>query len=314
MGKVGRLLVFVGGCIVASVFFSILPSFTRVQRQRGKVILVSHRSCSDDQNAHCNAVSIQKLNNLSRIIATKYSDRINEKYIYTYLPEEIRNDPKWSTHIVPGLRGRGYWFWKPAIMNMLIRTGVVSDGDNIIYMDGDFESAHIDHLIEAGSRRHESGAMFDVQLFFQRHCEYTWTKGDVFAKFGVNWTNPHYGMTRQARGGSMHVYLTSRSRQLLQFWEDLASDYHLISDERSTNTSVESHLFMDNRHDQSLLSMLIKASIPSPGPCDPASDLVYIPSSKKHISRPKLGRAKEQEEGWNLHPHFGIDGLLVNIW
>ncbi|CAE8682825.1 unnamed protein product [Polarella glacialis] len=162
------------------------------------------------------------------------------------------------------------------------------------------------------------------------HCEYSWTKGDVFARFGVNWDDPHYGLTGQVAANIFRLIVNSRTRNLLQTWEKMMMDWWLCSDEASVNKSAQSPFFGgDHRHDQSILGMLLKANVKGVRKCtrfeesetvQEEADGHYSPF-RRNLSKggPHLAVQEEAESGWSLHPEFGIDGLRVrylftNTW
>ncbi|CAE8632431.1 unnamed protein product [Polarella glacialis] len=143
------------------------------REKRPKTILVSHRSCSEDQSLQCSKGFIAEMKKMAAV-AAQYPI-INETHLFTRLPDTISSDPRWARHIQPGIKGRGFWFWKPAIINMLLKEGLVNDGDHVIYLDGD-TSHFMQRILDAASDE------IDFQTYWQEHCEYSWTKGDVFAR------------------------------------------------------------------------------------------------------------------------------------
>jgi len=153
--------------------------------------LVSHRSCSQDRNAKCNEKLHKELQELAQLVSKKR--RIKHSHIFYDLPDEIQNDPRWAKHVVCPKslsnlkiasrwnvsnlsaytarflscpRGRGYWFWKPAIVNMLVRTGVVRNGEFIFYVEADQGPKHFNQLLRKG--RQFLLCKADVTLSFGR--------------------------------------------------------------------------------------------------------------------------------------------------
>jgi len=211
-----------------------------------------------------------------------------KQHLFKILPNEILENPKWVKHITPHMRGRGYWFWKAAIPNLLIKNGTISDGDVIVWLDADawgnlpdFYRAAYKGLVA------EDNDFVTVRGGF---CERDFTKGDIFHRFGVTSDHPHYGWGEQVWASRWAVKVNERIRKLFQMWEDLMVDFHLVSDEPSVIPNAPG--FSDNRHDQSFLGMLIKASTPKHG----------------HCHSQKLPPFK-----WERHKEFGIDGLKVKI-
>eukprot|EP00434_Breviolum_minutum_P019611 symbB.v1.2.017298.t1/scaffold1343.1/size124258/7 len=125
--------------------YSAAPDIAVKRREGpGKLHLLSHRSCSQDQSAECNQGFIKEMEGVSKEADTW--PEINERHLYTSLPDELMNDPRWQNHVKPGVRGRGYWFWKAALSRMLLSQGVFQLGDELLYVDGDSKTM-IKHII-----------------------------------------------------------------------------------------------------------------------------------------------------------------------
>lgn len=253
-----------------------------------RIFLVSHRSCSDNESDTCFR---DQLLNLKRLIAREFTCLLNTTILFNTLPEEIRHDTKWSKHTIPGLHGRGFWFWKPAILNVLLHRGILSNGDHVINMDTDMP-----HFLPRLCRE-DTGA--DISVVEQPHCEHQYTKGDVFEKFGTRWNDPQYGLTRQPAAGLVRLKINDRSRKFLMLWEELASDYHLISNEASYNRNADSPYLLGPRNDQSLMSMLLKASHKFTTACTPRGETQGIPTLNNY--------------SFQQHRYYGISNLRVEI-
>lgn len=273
------------------------PDITVQTREgAGKLHLLSHRSCSQDQSAKCNQGFIKEMASMGKEADT--APEINERHLYTSLPDELMNDPRWQTHVKPGVRGRGYWFWKAALSRMLLSQGVFQLGDELLYVDAD-SMPMMKHIIRMRSRHPE-----DLILAAQPHCEHVWTKGDIFQRFGTTWDSLHYGLTQQPKAQAFLMRLNKRTVKLLQIWEGLMTDFHLVSDEPSRNKALDGPWFKrkENRHDQSILSMILKASIAKAGSCN-----------EPDFPCDRLG-SKDETAGWQVHPELGVPGLTVKFF
>jgi len=162
----------------------------------------------------------------------------------------------------PFIRGRGYWFWKPALVKYLVRRGQIRENDIVIWLDPDnlrlFGVPDLDWETRLGyfnTRNSMDG--IDILVQAQPWCEFKYTKADIFDFFNTTWRDPHYGLTTQAHAQFWVSAMNKRTLKFMQTWEDLNSKFHLISDEKSV--LGENDFFQGNRHDQSLLSMLMKA-------------------------------------------------------
>lgn len=248
-----------------------------------RVHLLSHRSCSQDPKEGCNQ-------EMSKLVG-ELEDRgkgvagIHEIHAYRTLPPELMEDLRWKNHVVPHVRGRGYWFWKPAITNLLLEKGTIKDGDIVVWVDADSNIATRGTFL--AQQNDKRGCDFLIQR--DGGCEYVWTKGDIFAEFGVTPDDAQYGRTAQPKAQTWVARINERSRMLLKHWEDLATNLHLISDEPSQ--SPNSPKFRENRHDQSLISLLLKAS------------------DKSAASGCEANKVQ-----WKMHPKYGVPGLKVCLF
>ena len=78
--------------------------------------LVSHRSCSQNLSDACSEVFLAQLR---KLLAAASRTELWRAHLFAALPQELMEQPRWVTH-VRATRGRGYWFWKPALLNMLL--------------------------------------------------------------------------------------------------------------------------------------------------------------------------------------------------
>jgi len=280
--------------------------------------LLTFRSCSQDEQAPCNKKFQEQLELTSAKAAN--NPVFTQRHIFGKLPDEIYNDPKWAKHVQerPFVRGRGYWFWKSALFNHLVKQGIIKNGDMVVYVDAD-SAAFVD--VDCGGCMNETEwrerlALFDeksLDMFverqpkgrqFVRHegkfdvCEYTWTKQDIFEKFNTNWDDPQYGRTMQAHASFWVARVNERTRKFVQMYEELMTDFHLCSDEKSV--SPDNPHFHENRHDQSMFSMLMKAQAPS---MRDNGESKYCQEDATP-SDPKM---------WKKHPTFGIENFNGHI-
>lgn len=184
---------------------------------------------------------------------TKLFDGI---FHYTDFPEFIRSDKKWEQHLKAG-KGAGWWFWKgPLVRNALNQ---MDEGDVLLYADSGCEMAP-DFLKRLPDLAKDL-CDHDMVVSSLAMPEKEWTKGDVFAEFGVSPNDKVYGESSQIKATFFWMRNTPRTRQFIQHWENLLANYHLVSDELSKTSN--SRKFHEPRRDQSLFSMLLKANQPA---------------------------------------------------
>ena len=276
--------------------------------------LVSHRSCSQNLSDTCNEVFLSQLRTL---LAAATRTELWRAHLFAALPQELMEQQRWRTHLQAG-RGRGYWFWKPALLNLLLRRRAIRDGEVIVYADADVGD-FVEHAVQMALGL--IVAPWDVIAHHQSRCEFQYTKGDLFDAFGVGSCDAHYGLTEQPKADVILMRVNDRTRKLLLHWEYLASDFHLISDEPSRATA-ETPDFREHRHDQSILSLLFKAST-ALRPCERESNREWmfassgwrtptrVSASSRHVQLTSCGRARATN--WSVHPTWGVRGLKLLV-
>ncbi len=149
-------------------------------------------------------------------------------------------------------RGLGYWIWKPIILRHVLEK--VNYGDLIFYSDAGCElsikaRSHFKFLCKLAKK--------NEGLFFRLpYLENTYTKADIFNddifKGQLN------GEDNQVQATFFLLHKTIKNIHLINDWYSLAvkNNYHYIDDSPS---ELSNHVsFIENRHDQSILSCLIK--------------------------------------------------------
>lgn len=149
-------------------------------------------------------------------------------------------------------RGLGYWIWKPILLKSVLKK--INDGDLIFYSDAGCELS-----IKARSNFKFlcKLAIKNEGLFFRLpYLENAWTKADIFNddifKGKLN------GEDNQVQATFFLLKKTIKGVKLINDWYSLAvkNNYHYIDDSPS---ELSNHLsFIENRHDQSILSCLVK--------------------------------------------------------
>ena len=149
-------------------------------------------------------------------------------------------------------RGYGYWLWKPYIINKRLQE--IADNDILIYCDAGCElnknGLHrINEYIDALNTNIDDYGVFSFRL---RHKENLYTKNKIFEYFN---TEEKDKTIPQCMATIMIIRKNNHSLNIIKEWYEICSNnYHLINDERTN----EDRCFIDNRHDQSIFSMLVK--------------------------------------------------------
>jgi hypothetical protein len=195
----------------------------------------------------------------------------NRLTFHYQFPDHILQDPRWKKHTdfvaknntsPSSSFGGGYWFWKgPLIHHQLVENPMVKMGDFVIYTDSDL----FDHwlwmsdLLETMLRQNQTLALYQMTFPERLYC-----KRDVLE---------HYCRTARdlalARGSSQYSgnFLVFRKSsgtiRFVEEWMEGMADFHLISDEESDLPELE--VFINHRHDQAILSTMIKCQYKEAG-------------------------------------------------
>eukprot|EP00747_Dinoflagellata_sp_TGD_P220806 gnl/TRDRNA2_/TRDRNA2_92728_c0_seq1.p1 gnl/TRDRNA2_/TRDRNA2_92728_c0~~gnl/TRDRNA2_/TRDRNA2_92728_c0_seq1.p1 ORF type:complete len:473 (+),score=68.02 gnl/TRDRNA2_/TRDRNA2_92728_c0_seq1:78-1496(+) len=251
----------------------------------------------DPPQIHFFSFGVQKYGAAAQRVR-QYAKRIgffDGVHVYGHIPRDIEADPKWHRHIKAG-RGAGFWFWKSAIGNQLLKK--MGEGDVLFYMDA---GANFGNVTGWG-KVFDQLCQYDMILWSTYWPETMFTKGDVFEAFGVETDDRFLAGPHQA---ATYFILknNARTRKLVKFWEKLAADFHLISDEPSMKKNGP--LFKTHRHDQSLLSMLVKAQRPD-----------FTQEARVQLARRKQWYAKggpPSRSEWPVNPRWEVPGLRVLV-
>ena len=187
--------------------------------------------------------------------------------IYTYSEEDLPADfrKKWGRYLIPYSRGFGHWCWKPwMLLDALSR---IDDGDVLLYLDlgcflnpdGRERLLEYYQMVEetptgiVGTRsQQQSYNDLPETLYFENE----WTKGDVFAYYNVL-DDRSFTHTTQFESGIIFFKKSAMSVQFVKDWQKAYDDdYSLATDSPSRVPNFEG--FQENRHDQSIYSILGK--------------------------------------------------------
>ena len=175
----------------------------------------------------------------------------------------IMNDNEfWNKHkdfILNNKRGYGYWIWKPYLIKKTIDK--LNNGDIILYMDADstIKMNEINYLYKYLEEVQKTKII--VENYYEKNivkpnhlAELKWNKMDLIDKLNID-INDLNNKT-QTFANTILLYVCEETRNLINEWYNIACDYHYIDD---TPSIIPNHsLFKEHRHDQSILSLLIK--------------------------------------------------------
>ena len=173
------------------------------------------------------------------------------------LDPEFKNQ---NEHILREARGGGYWLWKPYVI--LKRLTELPDGDVLCYCDSSYRFLSdarkiADEWLSDG----DIGACHNKpnDPAWQEHTDRKYTKHDTFALMNVppGDERERIKSTTQAWAGFVVLRKSATSMSFVREWLHHAQNAQIITDSRSI-TAPEDPGFKENRHDQSIYSILLK--------------------------------------------------------
>ncbi len=213
----------------------------------------------------------KRLHRSLRRISMQASEMNLYDKIYVFDENSLDTDFKqsFSKYLRPGVRGFGFWSWKPQIILQVLEK--MENGDLLQYTDSGC------HLNPNGQKRlldyfemtekSDSGILAFRSKSYQEKSssdlnpiilEYQYTKGDVIQHFGVV-GNKNITHTPQFQGGIIFIRKDDSTITFVKKWlSAITTDFNLIDDSPSVYPNFAG--FIENRHDQSVFSILCKLS------------------------------------------------------
>ena len=183
--------------------------------------------------------------------ATGYAMGGFEKVIEYSLGDIDANFRRKNEHILKHKRGAGYWLWKPYIVRKTLEG--MGERDFLFYCDAcSLFVGPIDPFIELMRKKGQ-----DVLPFTGgKHVAAQYTKRDAFILMDCD--AARYADSYQLMGGFHLWRKTAFSMKFVNSWLSYAQDERIITD-RPNQCGKENYPgFIENRHDQSILSLLCK--------------------------------------------------------
>jgi hypothetical protein len=159
----------------------------------------------------------------------------------------------WENHgnfIENNRRGYGYWLWKSYLIKQELDK--LKENDFLIYCDAGCQinkngKARLLEYIDLLNMNKDEFGLISFQLGYK---ELLYTKQQIFEHFLCDENSKKM---IQSMAGVLIIRKNSHSVNIVDKWYEGCSNYHLINDE----LSCEDSLFVENRHDQSILSILV---------------------------------------------------------
>ena len=149
-------------------------------------------------------------------------------------------------------RGGGYWLWKPYIINETLKK--INDNDIIFYLDSKY------YFIKNFTNLYSEYMKNNNILVWKNkpnQIDYymkNWCKMDVIVKYNM-FDKVFNENALDGWGGAIIIRKTTETIKYMQEWLDMCCIYEDITD--SVSTIENSNLFIEHRHDQVLLSIIL---------------------------------------------------------
>ena len=172
-----------------------------------------------------------------------------------YSPKDIDREFKNKfSEILSQPRGGGFWLWKYYIIQKSLEN--MKQNDLLVYSDSGSSFNKMGkerflHYIDLINNSGKGNLRFRMEFI-----ENEWTTKEIFNYFNLQ-PNSSFGTSGQFHATHMIFKKNENSLEILNsFRELLNKDPFLITDKYNNNSQIDS--FKDNRHDQSILSLLSK--------------------------------------------------------
>jgi len=207
---------------------------------------------------------------LNRI--TKEANDLNfYDYILSYSEIDLESNFKnfFYNYLKYGVRGFGYWCWKPQVILQILNK--MDDGDILQYsdvgchlnkngLDRLFQYFELTKITEKGilafqNKLPEYPLKYDGREMLN-YLEYEWVKGDLIDYFNIR-NNANILYTPTIGATVIFIRKCEKSVQIINEWLNIIKyDFHFIDDTKSKSPNIDG--FIEHRHDQSIFSILCK--------------------------------------------------------
>lgn len=189
-------------------------------------------------------VSAQRFN-------AKMAKKFGADVVIQYGPEDIEESfKKENAEIWCNSRGYGYWIWKPYITEKTLEK--MNDGDILVYMDSGACFTDDIRILTDVMDRDE----IDIMIFCLHSLEKYYTKRDAFILLDCD--KPEYTDTPQRCATYFLLRKSSQSISFVQEWLKYAKDRRIITNDENVMGFTNYEGFVENRHDQTILSLISK--------------------------------------------------------
>lgn len=148
-------------------------------------------------------------------------------------------------------RRKGYYLWKSYFVDKAVKS--IEYGDYLIYMDaaGFYYKRSVHEIISYMENNNIEMIVSRKYKCLEKH----WTKRDVFVY--MNCDSEKYWNQYQCMSGFFVAKKTKKLEMIVEEWLKYSQDARIISDAPNTCGKENYEGFVENRHDQSIFSLLM---------------------------------------------------------
>ena len=240
------------------------------------------------------AEQARKTNLFDSILAYGKKDLGPEYHKYVNFDDQARRPSSLGEGAIQNRKKNEYWLWKPYLIQKTLRE--LDDGDILMYIDAGCtinknQIGSLRLLLDMieGSPKEICGIAFRVE---KNHPIKNFTKRDILIRFpAVDIELP------QLAGGYIIFRKSENTLSVVKQWYDLCCiDSNSLLDDSPSKSGKESADFVNNRHDQALLTMCVYDSgkfVILPSELNTNKKIApFFPSRRKDQDDTIIGRIK----------------------
>jgi len=179
------------------------------------------------------------------------------KTIKAFGPDDLTNEFKEKYKEILNMpRGGGYWIWKLDIIKQTMNN--INENDYIVYLDAGctINKLGMNRFNEYINMFNNSESEYGVLSFQMPHLEKLWTTSQIFKYFNIE-NGDDVSETGQYMSTIIMMRKNNHLRKYIEEFEKcIETDKYLITD--NYNEINQLSCFRDNRHDQSISSIIRK--------------------------------------------------------
>jgi len=171
---------------------------------------------------------------------------------------------KFKDRLLPSVRGFGYWIWKPYLISKTLNE--INEGDILYYVDAGCHIRRNKRVLNIYNRLldHSENGIICFQKPLNKeltgenkfYIERKWSKADLLYYFSVQ-NNYEILNSSQIVGTILIIKNNEKAKRIISEWYKIMTEnYDLVNDKDSIIKNYPE--FIQNRHDQSILSIICK--------------------------------------------------------